>query len=170
MSETMYCINHPDRETLLRCAKCNQPICTECAVRHPVGLRCPECARLKKVPTYDVSTPYYLRALGAGLGTSVLCSVIVQILTLSFFAFFAGLIAGGIIGEVISRVTSHKRGIGLQIVAGICVVFGYFLGSSFVMSYRFGGLGWLVLPASLLNPYYWIFPGMAIVVAVARLR
>jgi len=166
----MYCINHPERETLLRCAKCDQPICTECAIRHPVGLRCPECAKLRKVPTYDVPAPYYLRALGAGLGTSVVCSVIAEILPLSFFSLFAGLIAGGIIAEVISRVTSHKRGTGLQIVAGVCVVLGYLVGSFFVMVFRFGGLAWLLLPALLVNPFYWIYPVIAIAVAVARLR
>lgn len=166
----MYCINHPDRETLLRCGKCGQPICTECAVRHPVGLRCPECARLKKAPTYDVPAPYYVRAFGAGLGTSVACSIIVGILPLSFLSFFAGLIAGGIIAEVISWVTNRKRGTGLGIIAAICVIVGYLLGSSLVLVFRFGGLAWLVLPASLLNLYYWIYPAIAIAVAVARLR
>jgi hypothetical protein len=170
MSAPMYCINHPDRETLLRCAKCEQPICTECAIRHPVGLRCPDCAKLRKAPTYDVSAPYFLRAFAAGLGASVICSVIVEILPLSFFYFLAGLIAGGVIGEVISRVTSHKRGVGLQIVAGVCVLLGYLLSTLFVMIYRFGGLAWPMVPASLLNPYYWIYPVIAMAVAVARLR
>jgi len=117
-----------------------------------------------------VPAPYYLRAFGAGLGTSVVCSIIVEILPLSFLSFFAGLIVGGIIAEVISRVTSHKRGMGLQIIAGICIIVGYLLGGLFVMIFRFGGLAWLLLPASLLNPYYWIYPVIAIAVAVARLR
>jgi hypothetical protein len=170
MSPPMYCTNHPDRETLLRCAKCDQPICTECAIRHPVGLRCPDCARLRKAPTYDVSAPHYLRAFGAGLGASVICSLIVQIVSLSFLYLFAGLIAGGVIAEVISRATSHKRGVGLQIVGGVCVFLGYLFGSLLVTTYRFGGLAWLALPASFLNPFYWIFPAIAAVVAVARLR
>ena len=171
MSAPMYCINHPDRETLLRCAKCDRPICTECAVRHPVGLRCPECARLKKVPTYDVPTPYYLRAFGAGLVTSAVCSVVVEILPLFFFlSFFAALVAGGIIAEVISRVTAHKRGIGLQVVAGICIILGYLLGSLAVLVFRFGGMALPLLTASLFNPYTWIYPIIAIGVAVTRLR
>jgi len=40
----LYCYRHPDRETLLRCARCDRPICLECQVRHPVGIRCPECS------------------------------------------------------------------------------------------------------------------------------
>lgn len=166
----MYCINHPDRETLLRCAKCERPICTECAIRHPVGLRCPECAKLKKVPTYDVPAPYYLRAFGAGLMTSVICSIFVEILPMFFLSFFAALIAGGIIAEVISRVTRYKRGVGLQIVAGISIILGYLLGSFSVTVFSFGGMALPLLAASFLNPYYWIYPIITIGVAVTRLR
>lgn len=170
----MHCISHPDRETLLRCGKCGQPICTECAIRHPVGLRCPKCARLKKVPTYDVPAPFYLRALAAGLGSSVICGVIVQILPLFvpifFLSFFAALIAGSIIAEAISRVTSYKRGRGLQIVAGISVVVGYVLGTFLVAAFMFGVGALLVVPVSLLNLYYWIYPAVAVAVAVTRLR
>lgn len=170
MSESMYCTNHPDRETLLRCAKCGQPICTECAVRHPVGLRCPDCAGLKKVPTYSVPTAYYLRAFGAGLAASVFCGIVAEILPFFFLSFFAALVAGSIIGEVISRVTSRKRGTGLQVVSGVCVFLGYLLATLSVTMYRFGAASWLLLPASLLNPYYWIYPVIAAAVAIVRLR
>lgn len=170
MSEAMYCVNHPDRETLLRCAKCDRPICTECAIRHPVGLRCPECAQLRKAPIYDVPAPLYARAVAAGLATSVACSVIIQILPLSFLSFFAGLIAGGVIAEVISRVTSYKRGTGLQIVAGVSIVLGYVVGTLLITFYRLGGLAVLLLPGLVLNPFYWIYAVIAVAVAVARLR
>lgn len=174
MSESMHCINHPNRETLLRCGKCGQPICTECAIRHPVGLRCPQCAKLKKVPTYDVPASYYLRALVAGLGTSVVCGVVAEVLPLFvpvlFLSFFTGLVAGTIVAEVIGRVTKHKRGRGLQIVAGVCVVLGSVLGTVFVATFRFGLAAWLIIPASLLNLYYWIYPVVALAVAVTRLR
>jgi len=117
-----------------------------------------------------VSTPYYLRAFGAGLGTSIVCSIIVEILPLPYLSFFAGLIAGGIIAEVISRVTSHKRGRGLQIVAGVCVILGYLISSVSLMFFMFGTAAWPLLVAFLLNPYYWIYPVLAIAVAVVRLR
>ena len=38
--EVMHCYRHPDRETLIRCARCDRPICLQCQVRHPVGIRC----------------------------------------------------------------------------------------------------------------------------------
>ncbi|MEN6392186.1 MAG: B-box zinc finger protein, partial [Anaerolineaceae bacterium] len=29
---TLYCTNHPQTETSLRCNRCDKPICTKCAV------------------------------------------------------------------------------------------------------------------------------------------
>ena len=43
--QKIFCYNHPDRETYLRCNRCNRPICTECAVLTPTGYRCKECVR-----------------------------------------------------------------------------------------------------------------------------
>ena len=44
-SEALFCYNHPNRETLLRCNKCDRPICTECAILTPTGYSCKECVR-----------------------------------------------------------------------------------------------------------------------------
>ncbi len=46
--EVLHCKWHPNRETMLRCARCDTPICYECAVRTPVGYICPDCAKLAK--------------------------------------------------------------------------------------------------------------------------
>lgn len=174
MPEAMYCVNHPDRETLLRCGKCGRPICTECAIRHPVGLRCPDCAQLKKVPTYDVPPSYYLRALGGGLVASLVSGVVVQVLRLFvpmlFLTFFLALGAGAFVGEAISRVAGHKRGRGLQVVAGASAILGSVAASLVVLGLRFGTAGLLLLPASLLNPFYWLYPIVAAAVAAMRLR
>lgn len=39
------CFRHADRETYLRCSRCERPICTDCMVQAPVGFQCPECVR-----------------------------------------------------------------------------------------------------------------------------
>jgi membrane associated rhomboid family serine protease len=41
-AETMYCYRHPDRETGVTCSECGRPICPDCMVFAPVGIRCPE--------------------------------------------------------------------------------------------------------------------------------
>lgn len=39
------CYRHPDRSTLLRCSRCDRPICVSCSIDATVGQRCPECVR-----------------------------------------------------------------------------------------------------------------------------
>lgn len=39
------CYRHPDRETYVRCARCDRSICPNCMVSASVGFQCPECVQ-----------------------------------------------------------------------------------------------------------------------------
>ncbi len=125
----MRCATHPAVETNLRCGKCGKPICPKCLVQTPVGARCPDCANLYKLPTYQVSTQYYLRAAGTGLGMAIVSGIVWAVIS-GFVPFFllnlllaAG--AGYAIGEVVSLSVNRKRGRGLATIAGIAVAISY---------------------------------------------
>jgi len=47
---TKVCYRHPRVETAVSCSDCGRPICTDCMVFGPVGIRCPECAGVATGP------------------------------------------------------------------------------------------------------------------------
>ncbi len=126
----MQCAEHPKIETNLTCGKCEKPICPKCMVQTPVGIRCKECANLKTLPTYQVTTSYYLKALGTGIGMGIICGLIwwVVYLFLPFFFILRFFLAAGVgyaIGEVVSISVNRKRGIGLAIIGGFSAALSY---------------------------------------------
>jgi membrane associated rhomboid family serine protease len=63
------CYRHPKVETKVACSNCGRPICTDCMVFAPVGIKCPECAGQ---PTgVKKATTRARRAAGAGTGAVV---------------------------------------------------------------------------------------------------
>lgn len=125
----MKCAAHPGVETNLKCGKCGKPICPRCMVQTLVGARCPECARLYKLPTYRVSTKYYLRAVGTALGMALASGVLWGLANTFIPFFFLNLLIGAgvgyAIGEVVGRAVNRKRGKGLAAVAGTGVIISY---------------------------------------------
>ena len=37
------CANHPDRDRVATCGNCGNPLCRDCVVHTPVGIKCPAC-------------------------------------------------------------------------------------------------------------------------------
>ncbi len=125
----MKCATHPDVETNLRCGKCGKPICPRCMVQTPVGARCQDCAKLYRLPTYRLSSAYYLRAAGAALGTAIIIGVVWGIiesyLPFRFFTLIIGAGVGWAVGELVSRAVNRKRGVWLAVIGSLGVVVAY---------------------------------------------
>ena len=171
MTDAQFCPRHKDTQTNIRCGRCEDPICPECLVHSPVGMRCPDCGRANPVPTYDVPMPYLLRGIGAGAAAALALgfafyfvapvlfrlvfldiALINTVLPFFYVALMAGI--GFIIGEAVSLSTNRKRGLKLKIVSAACVFVGSFaitLGfpsAAYGLMYLFIGLAlatWLAI-------------------------
>ena len=120
-------------ETSLRCARCSVPICPDCSLVAPAGMLCRGCARGAPSRLFQISPQSlglgYLACLGAGLFFGWILMGVGR--GFGFFALMGAFLYGLGIGEVALRVTGRKRGLQMEILAGVCaavgVVGGWFL-------------------------------------------
>lgn len=162
--ELTYCEVHPDRETSLRCNKCNRLMCTDCAVLTPVGYRCKQCVRQQDDKFFSATQTDYVVvfltcAILGGIG-----AVASLYLLRGFWLFILllGAPVGGAIGEVALRLTKRRRGrYSGQIAAGAVVI-----GSVIAVSLLVGGFE----PRVLTNPSVLLFVGIAAFAVYGRYR
>ena len=153
MEERQYCVNHPQVETGLRCNKCGSPICTNCAVRTPVGYRCRACVNAQQRAFYAGFKPsHYLIAALVAVPLSLAAGWLVP--RLGWYAIFLGPVVGGGIAEAARWAVGRKRGKHMWLVVCGSIIVGAlptllvsllsFLGlivrASGVLAYLAGGL------------------------------
>jgi hypothetical protein len=161
-----YCYRHPDVETRLRCSRCGKPICTKCAVRTPVGFRCPDCVREQQNKFYTGGGLDYIIAVIVALPLSLIAAAIFTfiIARIGIFSwiisFFAAPAAGGIIAEAVRRVVGRRRSRHLATIVAACLVLG--VAPFLLLMLLSGNLFGLIVPGILL------FLGVGTI--VARLR
>ncbi len=103
----LYCAYHPNRETTLRCNRCEKPICPQCAIATPTGYRCPDCVRKiqRKFDTArwtDYPVAFLIAALLSSLGN--ILSILVGI-----WGIFIAFLAGYLIAESVRKATGKRR-------------------------------------------------------------
>jgi hypothetical protein len=132
------CSYHPKTLTLLRCSRCGKPICPQCAVRTPVGLRCPDCAGVRGLPTYPTETGDMAKAALVGFAAALVVGVIWGYFP--SWGFYLALALGFGVAESMAKVANHKRGLDLQIAAWLAIAVGLAI-SRVVLAQRLG-LSW----------------------------
>jgi hypothetical protein len=118
----MYCADHPDIETGLRCKRCDKPICAKCAVRTPTGYLCKECVRLQQkvfdtAKGYDYPIVFFLTGILSGIGSLIATR-------LGFFVILIAPVVGVIIAEVVRAVVRRRRSKRLFLLVAISTVLG----------------------------------------------
>jgi uncharacterized membrane protein len=119
---TLYCANHPNRETTLRCNRCDKPICTECAVHTPTGYRCKQCVQgqqrvFNTAVWYDYALAFIITGLLSFIGSRIVPA-------LGFFTIFLAPIAGVVIAEIVRFLIRRRRSKSLFQVTAIAAALG----------------------------------------------
>ena len=119
------CYRHPKQLTALRCVRCDRPICVDCAITAPVGMKCPECGRQSRSALARV--PQSKLALGiVAAGTSGAASGFLfdRLPTGLFFSLVIAWLLGNVIGEATRRASGGFRDIAITRVAATAAFFG----------------------------------------------
>lgn len=92
------CYRHPDRETWIRCQRCENPICPDCMTSASVGFQCPSCVKDGAKATRSGRGPYG----GARSSNPALTSLILIGLNVAIWVMIrADEQPGGISGELV---------------------------------------------------------------------
>lgn len=116
------CYRHPDRETMLRCSRCERPICPNCAKQTPTGYRCPECIRGQQKAFDTTQWSDYPVAFVLAGGLSLAGSFVVGVM--GFFTIFLAPLAGVIIAEVVRWAVRKRRSPNLFRLAAAATALG----------------------------------------------
>lgn len=126
-----------------------------------VGIRCKECGKSARMPTYDVGKTHYARAVGiavvAAVGGGILWWLAYLVLAIPMLTALMALPLGFGVGELISCSVNRKRSTGLAWVAGASVVVAFVIYLQLPGSF-FGGLFGLV------------FVALGVLLAIQRVR
>lgn len=165
-NETTTCQRHPKVETSLRCSKCETLICPKCAVTTPVGMRCPDCAKLNKSQLFQPSVLEAIKVGLVALAAGMLGSWVFMY-GLGFYTLFLSFAYGYAVGEAILRVANRKRGRKIEVIAGLAIVAGA-LGARIVTwgtGQCFGNLV-LLMP----SPLFLAAVAISVLSAISRIR
>jgi hypothetical protein len=163
---TLHCGRHPSVETLLRCGRCGTPICPRCSISTPVGMRCRDCAQVRRPPMYDLSGRYLWQALAVALGLIVAGGAVFNLVlglagrSILLLAVLY-LLAGVGIAEALSTTANRKRGPRLQALAALTTILVTQSGTllTLALAHRF-----------VVNPIALVLTAIAAAIAWSRLR
>jgi hypothetical protein len=169
------CANHPNRLTGVRCSNCGKPICPDCMVFSPVGVKCRECARLPKSALVRMRSERWVMAVAAALGAGTVLGFAYYTLLSGvgffFFAFFLAAGIGALVGEAVFRASGYYRGLETAVLAAGGTIWAFIFPPLLLNILRFG-VGWESVIFSLTgrSVLNWLIMGLAAYFAWQRNR
>jgi hypothetical protein len=135
LENTLTCAFHPNRETRLRCNRCDKPICIKCATHTPTGYRCPECIRSQQ--KIFVTTKWFDFIIAALISGAISYAGSLLTGVLGFYTIFIAMGAGYLAVVATKKAISNRRSPLLAIVMSVSALLASLL-PVFFYYYRFG--------------------------------
>src|SRR5918911_3776646 len=122
--ETRPCANHPQVQTVVSCGRCDKPLCPRCMIYTPVGVRCRDCAQLRRLPQYTLAPRVYARVLPTATVLALICGFLLSLVPhLGLLASIViGFLIGVLVSDVLRRVSGYKQGRAMQAIVGATVI------------------------------------------------
>ena len=137
MEETLTCYRHSDRETLLRCGRCERPICPDCVRHGATGVRCEECVSLSPRERGHANRRQLRRAAVAACLVALAGGALLGAVGMVSFITSAPLGFG--VGAAALAAAERHRGPLVQGIAGGAALLGVLV-SAVVSSYSLPGM------------------------------
>jgi len=132
--QVLFCANHPETETTLRCNRCGKPVCVKCVELTDVGYRCKDCIRQQQNTFFNAETKdYFILAVVSFVLAAIAAPIIGYVISIfGFFgwilAFLLGPTVGGTAATIIRRSIGRRRGRYMGVIAIIAILLGTLLG------------------------------------------
>ena len=109
--EIHYCAAHPERDTELRCNRCERYMCIDCAQRTPVGYTCRDCVREHENKFFEGTiVDYGLVAATCAVGGALTPFVMLLIGGFLILGFIIAPAIGGTAAQIALQLTGRRRG------------------------------------------------------------
>ncbi len=113
-----FCALHPERDTALRCNRCERYMCVDCAKRTPVGYTCRQCVRSHENKFFEgTSLDYAIVAAVSLIGGAITAFVTTLLGGILLLGIFIAPALGGAIAQIALQATGRRRG---RYSGGIC--------------------------------------------------
>ena len=129
--QPLHCYRHPERETWVRCGRCDQPICMSCAMQGRSACAARPAASRPGTPWRRcgrIKSPSVLVAGGLGAAVGYFGA------QFGWFMIVVGFFAGTLIAEALDRTVGIKRGPRILAIAVAGILVGGLIGGAFSLA------------------------------------
>jgi len=104
------CYRHRNRQTYLRCVRCDKPICADCRIDAPVGFQCPDCVAAGRRTMRRPRTSF-----GGGSGAGAAGTVTKVLIGANVAVFVLAVISAGSLAAATGSMMTPLHWIGAEI-------------------------------------------------------